>query len=61
MELESANIEAKTKYVAHETFTINSNHHLKIDGDSTILKEKVPNGKQWSVDVHVSITETDEE
>jgi len=60
MELISADVEAKTKYTAHDIFSIPAGKRLRIEGDDNILKsDKVSTGKVWSVDVHVSITETD--
>ena len=59
MELISADVEAKTKYTAHDTFTVTANKKLEIKGDDMVLKTDVPSGKQWVVDMHISIIETD--
>ena len=59
MELISSDVVAKTKYVGHGIFTVTANNELKIEGDDDVLRAEVPSGKQWTVDAHVSITETD--
>lgn len=62
MELTDASVPAKKGYLGNKELVIPAGKHLRIetspDGDE-VLDAVVPAGKVWTVQIHMTITETD--